>query len=93
MEKSQLEIIFELFDRNKDGRISKEDIRKVFNLVESYRNRPESFYSEVLKEVDIENTGSVNVSHFLLSFILFCVLVSSEAIPSSGRSQRSNLLK
>lgn len=61
MRQEQLERTFKLFDKKGIGKISKEEIKLVLSKIEAYKNMPESFYSEVLKEVDKNQDGFVNL--------------------------------
>lgn len=59
MRKEQLQRTFQLFDKKGQGKISKEEIKLVLSKIETYKNMPESFFVEVLNEVDSDRTGFV----------------------------------
>ena len=67
-EVNQLIEMFEVFDRDGDGLLSKDEIKNVFNSINEEIN--DEILEEFIKEADLDNDGKINFKEFVNLFTM-----------------------
>ena len=57
-----LKSTFALFDKDKDGKITAKELKEMLGSQEQFKNKPQSFWDEIIKEVDLNGDGEVSKS-------------------------------
>jgi len=53
-----------MLDLNNDGKISKEELKKVLGSDPSFATKNDSYWEQMIKEVDKDNDGEIDYNEF-----------------------------
>lgn len=55
-----LRATFNMFDRDGDGKITAKELKEMLGSNEKYKNMPENFWADIIREVDTNGDGEVD---------------------------------
>jgi Ca2+-binding EF-hand superfamily protein len=54
-----LRAVFAMFDKDGDGKITANELKQLLGTSEQFKNKPEKFWDDMIKEVDLNGDGEV----------------------------------
>jgi Ca2+-binding EF-hand superfamily protein len=57
-----LRATFNMFDKDGDGKITAKELQDLLGSSEQYKNKPDMFWDEMIREVDLNGDGEVDQS-------------------------------
>lgn len=54
-----LRTVFAMFDKDGDGKITASELKQLLGSSEQFKNKPEKFWDDMIKEVDLNGDGEV----------------------------------
>jgi Ca2+-binding EF-hand superfamily protein len=55
-----LRATFSMFDKDGDGKITAKELKDLLGSSEQYKNKPEKFWDDMIREVDLNGDGEVD---------------------------------
>lgn len=54
-----LRAVFAMFDKDGDGKITANELKQLLGSSDQFKNKPEKFWDDMIKEVDLNGDGEV----------------------------------
>ena len=55
-----LRAVFAMFDKDGDGKITANELKQLLGSSDQFKNKPEKFWDDMIKEVDLNGDGEVD---------------------------------